>query len=128
MELIVGPARSGKGRRVLAAYLEALARAEPGRCLMLVPTALRRRATESRLLAAQPSGVLVAPQVLEFHELADRLLSAAGRPVRRISELARRQVIRQCLDGLDKKNAAVLGAARATPGLVAAPSTNSSAN
>ena len=118
VELIVGPARSGKGRRVLAAYLEALGRSEPGRCLMLVPTALRRRATESRLLAAQPAGVLVAPQVLEFHELADRLLSAAGRPVRRISELARRQVIRQCLDGLDKKNSAVLGEARATPGLV----------
>jgi ATP-dependent helicase/nuclease subunit B len=118
VELIVGPARSGKGRRVLGAYLDALGRADPGRCLMLVPTALRRRATESRLLAAQTSGVLMCPQVLEFHELADRLLSAAGRPVRRISELARRQVIRQCLEGLDKKNAAVLGASRLTPGLV----------
>jgi ATP-dependent helicase/nuclease subunit B len=118
VELIVGPARSGKAGRVVAAYLEALKRADPGRCLMLVPTALRRRATESRLLAAQPSGVLVAPQVLEFHELADRLLTAAGRPVRRIGELARRQVLRQCLDGLDKKNAAVLGAARQTPGLI----------
>jgi ATP-dependent helicase/nuclease subunit B len=120
VELIVGPARSGKGRRVLAAYLEALDRSEPGRCLMLVPTALRRRATEGRLLAAQQAGVLMAPQVLEFHELADRLLSAAGRPVRRISELARRQVIRRCLDTLDKKNADVLGAALATPGLVRA--------
>jgi ATP-dependent helicase/nuclease subunit B len=118
VELIVGPARSGKAGRVIAAYLEALKRAGPGGCLMLVPTALRRRATESRLLAAQPSGVLVSPQVLEFHELADRLLTAAGRPVRRIGELARCQVIRQCLAGLARKDAQVLGASRQTPGLV----------
>ena len=44
VELIVGPARSGKGRCVLEAYLAALAEAEPGKTLMLVPTALRRRA------------------------------------------------------------------------------------
>jgi len=120
VELIVGPARSGKAGRVLAAYLDALARAEPGRCLMLVPTALRRRATETRLLAAQPSGVLAWPQVLTIHELADRLLSAAGRPVRRIGELARRSCLRQCLARLSEKQAAVLGPVLSTPGLVEA--------
>ena len=120
VELIVGPARSGKAGRVLAAYLDALARAEPGRCLMLVPTALRRRATETRLLAAQPSGILAWPQVLTIHELADRLLAAAGRPVRRIGELARRQIIRQCLAHLTDKEAAALGPVRNTPGLVEA--------
>ena len=118
VELIVGPARSGKAGRVLAAYLDALAGGGPGRALMLVPTGLRRRATESRLLAAQRSGVLIRPQVLTLPDLADHLLTAAGRPVRRISELARRQVIRQCLAGLDKKNAAVLGAVRDAPGLI----------
>jgi len=120
VELIVGPARSGKAGCVLAAYIEALARAEPGRCLMLVPTALRRRATETRLLAAQPSGVLAWPQVLTIHELADRLLAAAGRPVRRIGELARRQVIRQCLTHLTDKEAAALGPVRNTPGFIEA--------
>jgi ATP-dependent helicase/DNAse subunit B len=85
---------------------------------MLVPTALRRRATESRLLAAQECGVLIRPQVLQMHELADRLLAAAGTPVRRIGDLARRQVIRRCLAGLAAKEAAVLGPARDTPGLV----------
>ncbi|MGB2938577.1 MAG: hypothetical protein WBD05_10355 [Phycisphaerae bacterium] len=59
VELIIGPARSGKASRILRAYLDAYAEAGPGRCLMLVPTALRRRATESRLLAAQSAGVLV---------------------------------------------------------------------
>ena len=118
VELIVGPARSGKAGGILGAYTQALAQAGPGKCLMLVPTALRRRATESRLLASQPSGVLVQPQVLEMHELADRLLSAAGRPVRRISELARRQVIRGCLARLDAKQATVLGPVRDAPGLV----------
>jgi len=118
VELIVGPARSGKAGYVLAAYRAALAEAGPGKCLMLVPTALRRRATESRLLASQERGVLVCPQVFEMHELADRLLAAAGRPVRRISDLARRQVIRHCLGRLDEKQAAVLGPVRESPGLV----------
>ena len=118
VELIVGPARSGKAGYVLAAYQAALAEAGPGKCLMLVPTALRRRATESRLLTSQSSGVLIRPQILEMHELADRLLAAAGRPVRRIGNLARRQVIRQCLSHLDAKPAAVLGPVRDSPGLV----------
>jgi superfamily I DNA/RNA helicase len=85
---------------------------------MLVPTALRRRATLSRLLAAQPAGVLVQPQVFTLQELADRILAAAGRPVHKIGDLARRQVIRRCLARLDAKQAAVLGPARETPGLV----------
>ena len=118
VELIVGPARSGKAGYVLAAYHAAMAKAGPGRCLMLVPTALRRRATESRLLASEKSGVLIRPQILEMHELADRLLAAAGRPVRRIGNLARRQVIRHCLAHLDEKQAAVLGPVRDSPGLV----------
>jgi ATP-dependent helicase/DNAse subunit B len=120
VELISGPARSGKSRRVFDAYLAALGSSGPGQTLMLVPTALRRRATESRLLAAQPSGVLMRPQVLTLHELADRLLTAAGRPVRRIRELARRQVIRECLECLKPKEAEVLEGVRRTPGLVGA--------
>ena len=118
VELIVGPARSGKAGRVLEAYRAALARSGPGQCLMLVPTALRRRATESRLLAAQEAGVLFRPQVLTMRELADRLLTAAGRPVRRITELARRQVIRECLDRLTPKEAEAIRDVRGTPGLV----------
>jgi len=118
VELIVGPARSGKAGHVLRAYQAALAESGPGKCLMLVPTALRRRATESRLLASQKNGVLVRPQILEMHELADRLLAAAGRPVQRIGDLARRQVIRHCLAHLDEKQAAVLGPVRESPGLV----------
>ena len=118
VELIVGPARSGKAGHVLRAYQAALAESGPGKCLMLVPTALRRRATESRLLASQKNGVLVRPQILEMHELADRLLAAAGRPVQRIGDLARRQVIRHCLAHLDEKQAAILGPVRESPGLV----------
>ena len=41
VELIVGPARSGKAGRVLAAYEDTLAEAGPGRALLLVPTGLR---------------------------------------------------------------------------------------
>jgi len=120
VELIVGPARSGKGRYVLAAYRDALAEAGPRRALMLVPTAIRRRATESRLLAAQAAGVLVQPQVFTLPDLADRLLTAAGSTVRRVTQLARRQVIRECLDALGGRDAALLGDVRATPGLVGA--------
>ena len=120
VELIVGPARSGKAARVLRAYADAYAKAEPGRCLMLVPTTTRRRLTESRLLAMQERGVLVSPQILTLPDLADRILTGEGSPVRRIGELARRQIIRECLAGLDAKQAAVLGPARQTPGLVEA--------
>jgi ATP-dependent helicase/DNAse subunit B len=120
VELVVGPARSGKARRVLGAYREALASAEPGRCLMIVPTAVRRRATESRLLAESAGGVLVRPGVLTLDEVAERLLTDAGQPVRRVTPLARLSVIRECLDGLGPRPAAVLGRARGTPGLVAA--------
>lgn len=118
VELILGPARSGKATRVLAAYSGALAGAGPGRCLMLVPTARRRRETESRLLAAQASGVLVQPQVFTLHEVAERLLAAAGQTVRLIPALGRRHLIRECLDRLGPREAALLGAVRDAPGLV----------
>ena len=120
VELILGPARSGKGGRVLDAYREALARHGPGRCLMLVPTAPRRRATESRLLASSPDGVLVGPNVLVLAELGERLLASAGRTVRLIGPLARRHLIRRCLAHLSERDAAVLGKVRDTPGLVEA--------
>ncbi len=118
--LIVGPARSGKAAHVRRAYRNALDPDRPGRCLLLVPTGARRRTTEDALLAAAGDGVLVRPQVLTLPELADRLLAAAARPVRRISELARRRVIRGCLDGLDEKSADLLGPVRTAPGLVEA--------
>jgi len=118
VELIVGPARSGKAARVLADYRDALARGGPGKALMLVPTALRRRRTEHRLLADSDAGVLVQPQVLTLPDLADRLLVAAGRTVRRIRELARRRVIRDALDALDEKAAAPLESIRTAPGLI----------
>jgi ATP-dependent helicase/nuclease subunit B len=118
VELILGPARSGKASRVLAAYAEALAGAGPGRCLMLVPTARRRRESESRLLATQAAGVLIRPQVFTLHEAAERLLAAAGRTVRLIPALARRHLIRECLDRLGPREAALLGAVRDAPGLV----------
>ena len=118
VELIVGPARSSKAGRILDAYRAALAEGGPGKVLMLVPTALRRRATESRLLEALGTGVVFRPQIMDFRELADRLLTAAGRPVRRIDNLARRQVIRECLDRLSAKEAEVLAAVRLTPGLI----------
>ena len=118
VELIVGPARSGKAARVLAAYSDALARGRPGKAVMLVPTALRRRRTERRLLEASDAGVLIQPQVLTLPDLADRLLVAAGRTVRRIRRLARRRVIRDALDALDEKAAAPLESIRTAPGLV----------
>ena len=118
VELIVGPARSGKAGRILDAYRAALAEAGPGQVLMLVPTAVRRGLTESRLLEAVGTGVLFRPEIMDFRELADRLLTAAGRPVRRIGDLARRQVIRECLDRLSPKEAEVLAAVRLAPGLL----------
>lgn len=120
VELIVGPARSGKSGRVLEAYRRALDEAGPGGALMLVPTAARRRATETRLLAGRPDGVLMRPQILTLKDLADRLLSAAGQTVRQITELAQRQIIRQCLAGIPAKEKDALGPAIESPGLVVA--------
>ena len=120
VELILGPAGSGKASRVLAAYADALAGTGPGRCLLLVPTARRRRETESRLLASQEAGVLVRPQILTLPDLAERLLTAAGQTVRLIPALARRHLIRECLDRLGPREAALLGAVRDAPGLVEA--------
>ncbi len=118
VELIVGPARSGKAGRVLAAYRDALAETKPGRALLLVPTALRRAETERRLLEASEAGVLIRPQVLTLPRMAERLLTAAGRTVRRIHTLARRRVIRDALDALDEKASAPLGEVRTAPGLI----------
>ena len=120
VELIVGPARSGKAGRVLAACRNAADRAGPGKVLMLVPTALRQRWTERRLLEASEAGVLLRPNVLTLPQLADRLLVSAGRTVRRIRELARRRVIRDALDALDAQAADPLGEVRSAPGLVEA--------
>jgi len=137
VELILGPPCTGKATWVLEAYREALRSApapgrgggDPsekgsgflgGRCLMLVPNALRREATLRRLLQRCEAGVLVRPQVLTLPDLAERLLVAAGRPVRRIGPLGRRRLIRACLEDLSDREAAPLGRVREALGLVEA--------
>ncbi len=118
VELILGPARSGKAGRALDAYLAARQDAGPERCLMLVPTGERRRLTERRLLRGEGRGVLMLPRVLTLPDLAERLLAGAGATVRRIAPLARRQVIRSCLAALGEKEAKALGTVCDAPGLV----------
>ena len=106
VELITGPAGAGKTARVLAAFrAELIDAARSG----LVKTALwltpGRRSRQEVLagLLGEDLPVCFAPQVLTFDEFAGRLLRTAAVPPRLISQTARRKLLRDIIDDLERQ-------------------------
>lgn len=94
---IIGPARSGKTARMLARYRRALADRVPQSTLWLSPTWRAAAAIRDRLMDGMPEGCL-SPAVMTFDQFAEAVLRASPEPVRPLSGLAKRQLIRLLVD------------------------------
>ncbi|MCE5328304.1 MAG: hypothetical protein LLG01_18025, partial [Planctomycetaceae bacterium] len=117
--LLRGPARTGKTRACLEFY-RAFEPTSSRRCLYLVPNAPAGSAVQRHLLAAG-GGVLVAPMVQTFAELAQGVLAASGSPGRLMSGPARMILLRRIVDELSAgRKLEALESVVDTPGVVAA--------
>jgi ATP-dependent helicase/nuclease subunit B len=94
--VLCGPAHSGKTEQLLARYRTALAQQPPGTLLWLTPT--WRAAAEIRLRLFEGRFVgCFAPQVMTFEKFAEDVLHEAGAPLRSLSRLMKRELVRQII-------------------------------
>jgi len=96
--VISGPARSGKTRRVLDGYRRVLGENIPGAAVYLVPTWRAAEELRRRLLDGLDAGCF-SPGVMTFEKFADAILEVAPEPIRPITRLMKRQLVRQAIDG-----------------------------
>jgi len=92
MKIVCGPARSGKTQRLLAKYRDALRTASPGTVLWLTPTHLSVAAVQRRLLGTDLAACL-APGVMTFGQLAERILESSPEIERPIGLLVQRRLL-----------------------------------
>lgn len=106
VELITGPAGSGKTARVREAFrAELAARQAEGRfgtALWITPTQ-RSRQHVSRSLLSDDFGVCFAPRVVTFDEFAEALLRSAPEAIRPLSRVAKRKLLRDLIDDLHRR-------------------------
>ncbi|HEV8068221.1 MAG TPA: PD-(D/E)XK nuclease family protein [Planctomycetaceae bacterium] len=101
VEVLCGPAGSGKTSRLLGVFRDELRRQQangtPGRAVWLTPTARSRRAIRRELLDTS-LGVCFAPNVLTFDAFAERLLQTTGPGITPLSLVAQRMIVRTIID------------------------------
>jgi ATP-dependent helicase/nuclease subunit B len=118
LNLLTGPARSGKTERLLTRYRLALARQAPGATLWLAPTQRSAADIRGRLLADGLTACLT-PGVMTFAQFAEGVLAASPQVVRPLGDMLKRQLLRRLIDA---ENAAGrlrhFRAIADTPGLV----------
>ena len=95
--ILTGPARSGKTFRLLADYRKTLAAGDPGCALWLAPNRLAVVAVRERLIA-EPLTHCANPQCLTFHQFAQSVLEASMAPLRPLSELMKKQLLRGLIE------------------------------
>ena len=95
--VLTGPAHSGKTGRVLTRYRIALGEQEPESTLWLSPTWRSASATRDRLISGGTASCF-SPGVMTFDQLAEAILQASPVPVRPLSRLLKRQLVRRLLD------------------------------
>jgi len=95
--IVVGPPRSGKTQRVLSRYQRLLAENAPGTALCLVPTWRAAEEVRWRLIEGMGPGCF-SPGVMTFEKFADAILEAAPEPVRPITRLMKRHLVRKTID------------------------------
>jgi ATP-dependent helicase/nuclease subunit B len=95
--LITGPARSGKTGRALARYRRALAERRPRATLWLSPSWRAAAEIRGRLIEGELTGC-VSPAVTTFDHFAEAVVGSSPDPVRPLSWLMKRQLVRLILD------------------------------
>ena len=91
--IICGPARSGKTERLLAGYRDALRDRPPKSTLWLSPTWRAAAEVRDRILSAKLRGCF-SPGVTTFDKFAVNVLCGAGRPIRAVTRLMKRELVR----------------------------------
>lgn len=103
VELICGPAGSGKTARVLSMFRDEIAARQAegriGTALWITPSK-RSRATVLRSLLADDLRVCFSPQVVTFDEFAEHLLGTASEAIQPLSGIAKRRLLRELIDDL----------------------------
>ncbi|MEN6450112.1 MAG: PD-(D/E)XK nuclease family protein [Thermoguttaceae bacterium] len=94
--ILCGPARSGKTERLLSRYRETLRSGKPGSSLWLAPNWRVAAEVRDRLLDGSLAGCF-APGVMTFAQYAQSVLHAARVPIRSITPLMKRELIRQLI-------------------------------
>ena len=94
--ILCGPARSGKTERLLTRYRAALAGRPPGSALWLAPTWRAADEIRQRLLDETLPGCFL-PGVMTFEKFAEAVLHAAELPIRPMTRLMKRELVRQII-------------------------------
>jgi RecB family exonuclease len=111
LRLITGPANAGKAAELLGELRDRAGR-DP---LLVVPTRYDVAAYRTELAA---SGTVFGPRVMRFEELAQEIVLRCGAPVRLLGGAQRERLL-----ALSARDAGLLGAGPATPGLITAAGT-----
>ena len=94
--ILCGPAHSGKTEQLLARYRTALGQHPPGSLLWLAPA--WRTAAEVRLRLFDRSLIgCFSPGVMTFENFAQNILHRAGTPLRPLSRVMKRELVRQII-------------------------------
>ncbi len=95
-----GPAGSGKTTIALELYEHYCDSLGRPRCCIITPNSQHREYVTSQLLQRSPCGVLTAPQIITFAQLAGRVLGASQSSVKSISPLERYFLLRKIVTKL----------------------------
>ncbi len=122
VELICGPAGSGKTSRLRKLYREEIVTSQAdghfGSSLWITPSK-RSRSEILRTLVGDDPAVCFSPQVVTFDEFAERLLVSAPDAVRPLSGIARRRLLRELIDDLHRqRQLSYFGNVAAMPGFL----------
>jgi ATP-dependent helicase/nuclease subunit B len=97
--VFTGPPQSGKTERLLAGYRAVLAENVPNSAIWLCPTWRVAADVRQRLLAS--GGGCFSPGVVTFEKFAQSVLESAPEPIRPISSLMKRLLVRRLIDELE---------------------------
>ncbi len=118
LTVITGLPNSGKTTRLLARYRALLAENCPGAALWIAPTWRTAAAVRKRLLDAGLEGCF-SPGVMTFDQFAETILHLVPEPIRPLSRLMKRHLVRQLIeDGRAEGRLTYFAPIAATGGLV----------
>ena len=116
--ILAGPARSGKTTRLLAEYRKVLAAGPLGCALWLGPNRCAIGSVYQQLLDGN-LGHCANPQCMTFGQFAQQVLDASAAPLRSLSELMKRQLLRELIArGVKEGELVHFGPIADTPGLL----------
>jgi ATP-dependent helicase/DNAse subunit B len=96
LTVLLGPARSGKTPRLLSRYRAALLQQPPGSTLWLAPTWRAAADVRGRLFDGRFGGCF-SSGVMTFERFAETILHAARLPIRPLTRLMKRELLRQII-------------------------------